>query len=550
MKMKIADYLIKRLHEVHVDHIFGVPGDYNLGFLDYVEDSKEVDWIGCCNELNAGYAADGYARIRGMGAVATTYGVGELSAINATAGSFAESVPVIHIAGVPSSMVKDNRLFVHHSTGRGEFDTFDRIFREVTGFQTTLNEYDAADEIDRLIESVYKFKLPGYLEFPVDIVSKEIDVDMKPLDLCVRSNPDTLKQLVDAIAEEVKNSKAQHIIADYKVLRAAATKEMEEFVNYAKIPVSTLSMGKTAVSEENPYFAGVFTGAISSEQVKKVANSSDLVLLFGVKFTDTTTAGFQFINNDKKWIQIGLTQTRIGEKVYTGVYITDVIKALTASNIKFTNSVKLEHKKEKFVPKDAPLTQDRYYELIGAFLKKGDVVVAETGTSYFGCSTVPFPQGATFVGQPLWGSIGYACPAVLGTNMADKNRRNILLIGDGSFQLTAQEVSTMIRQKLKTILFVINNDGYTIERIIHGKHREYNHTQMWNYAELPKVFATKGDVQPTTFKVSTEKELAKVMETIDKGCDGLVLVEVTMGMLDAPQVLRDEGILFSKQNNY
>ena len=552
MKITIAEYLLKRLKEVNVEHMFGVPGDYNLGFLDYVEDSKDIKWVGSCNELNAGYAADGYARLRGFGVILTTYGVGSLSAINATTGSFTENVPVLHISGVPSASVQQNRKLVHHSTARGEFDTFDRMFREVTEFQSIITEYNAAEEIDRVIESICKYQLPGYIELPVDIVSKEIEIDeMKPLNFTMRSNEKTLQKFVNDVKEMIANSRGQHILADYEVMRAKVEKDLEAFINEAKIPVNTLSIGKTAVQESNPYFAGLFSGETSSDLVKELCEASDIVLLFGVKFVDTTTAGFRYINKDVTMIEVGLTECRIGETIYTGLYIKDVIKALTDAKIKFHNSVKVvKEAKEEFVPTDAKLTQDRYFKQMEAFLKPNDVLVGETGTSYSGSAGMRFPEGASFVGQGSWMSIGYATPAVLGTQLADTSRRNILLTGDGSLQLTVQEVSTMIRQKLNTVLFIVNNDGYTIERLIHGPEREYNHIQMWKYTEVIKAFATEIDIQPTCFKVTTEKELAAAMEAINKGTEGIAVVEVIMDKMDAPKSLRADADLFSSQNSY
>lgn len=552
MKITIAEYLLKRLKEVNVEHMFGVPGDYNLGFLDYVEDSKDIQWVGSCNELNAGYAADGYARLRGFGVILTTYGVGSLSAINATTGSFTENVPVLHISGVPSASVQQNRKLVHHSTARGEFDTFDRMFREVTEFQSIITEYNAAEEIDRVIESICKYQLPGYIELPVDIVSKEIEIDeMKPLNFTMRSNEKTLQKFVNDVKEMIANSRGQHILADYEVMRAKVEKDLEAFINEAKIPVNTLSIGKTAVQESNPYFAGLFSGETSSDLVKELCEASDIVLLFGVKFVDTTTAGFRYINKNVQMIEVGLTECRIGETIYTGLYIKDVIKALTDAKIKFHNSVKVvKEAKEEFVPTDAKLTQDRYFKQMEAFLKPNDVLVGETGTSYSGAAGMRFPEGASFVGQGSWMSIGYATPAALGTQLADTSRRNILLTGDGSLQLTVQEVSTMIRQKLNTVLFIVNNDGYTIERLIHGPEREYNHIQMWKYTEVIKAFATERDIQPTCFKVTTEKELAAAMDAINKGTEGIAVVEVIMDKMDAPKSLRADADLFSSQNSY
>lgn len=551
MKIKIGDYLIKRLHELNVDCVYGVPGDYNLGFLDLIEDSKDVKWVGNCNELNAAYAADGYARIKGMGAIVTTFGVGELSAINGVAGSFTENVPVIKIVGSPSANVQNTRSLVHHSTGEGDFSTFSRMFKEITVAQTFINEFNAASEIDRVLTTAYQFKRPGYIELPVDIVSSEIDVDMKPLNLELKSNEETLSKFIKTVEKLISNSKNQMILADYKVLRTKTQAEVENLINSAKIPVSTLSMGKTSICEENPYFAGVYTGELSSNQLKNIIKSTDLAILIGVKLTDSTTAGFSYINEDMIHIEIDIASARIGKEVFTGIYIKDVINALANSGIHYFNENNVvKEPSKKFIPTDADITQNRYFEQLQDFFKEGDVVVAEQGTSYFGASTVNMPKGSTFIGQPLWGSIGYTVPAVLGTQMAHISRRNILLVGDGSFQLTAQEVSTMIRQNLNIVLFVVNNDGYTVERVIHGPRREYNDVQMWKYHMLPEVFSANNENKPLVFNVKTEQELANAMNKINENPNKLSFVEVHMGIDDVPTLLGNLAKIFVDQNGY
>lgn len=551
MKIKIGDYLIKRLHELNVDYIYGVPGDYNLGLLDLIEDSKDVKWVGNCNELNAAYAADGYSRLRGMGAIVTTFGVGELSAINGVAGSFTENVPVIKIVGSPSSNVKNSRALVHHSTGEGEFNTYYRMYKEITVAQACITELNAASEIDRVLTTAYQLKRPGYIELPVDIVSSEIEVDMNPLNLEMKSNEDNLNRFIKSVKELVANSKGQMILADYKVLRTKTEQEVEELVNSAKIPASTLSMGKTAICEENSYFAGVYNGELSSDELKNIIKSTDVAILIGVKLTDSTTGGFSYINESMKYIEIDITCAKIGKEVFNGIYMKDTIKALTNSGITYFNNTKvIKNSSKEFIPTDDKLTQNRYFEQLQDFFKEDDIIVAEQGTSYFGASTVNMPKGSKFIGQPLWGSIGYTVPAVLGTQMADKNRRNILLVGDGSFQLTAQEVSTMIRQNLNIIIFVINNDGYTVERVIHGPRREYNDVQMWKYHMLPEVFSVGTENKSLVFNVKTEKELANAMNEINKSPNQISFVEVHMGMDDVPTLLGNLAKTFVEQNGY
>lgn len=374
---------------------------------------------------------------------------------------------------------------------------------------------------------------------------------MKPLKLDIKSNEETLSKFIKAVKKLVSNSKGQMILADYKVLRTNTQTEVENLVNTAKIPVSTLSMGKTSICEENPYFAGIYTGELSSNQLKKIIKSTDLAILIGVKLTDSTTAGFSYINEDMNHIEIDITSARIGKEVFTGIYMKDVINALANSDIHYFNENNVvKESNEKFIPTDANLTQNRYFEQLQGFFKQGDVVVAEQGTSYFGSSTINMPKGSTFIGQPLWGSIGYTVPAVLGTQMADRSRRNILLVGDGSFQLTAQEVSTMIRQNLNMVLFVVNNDGYTVERVIHGPRREYNDVQMWKYHMLPEVFSVNTENKPLVFNVKTEKELANAMKEINENPNKLSFVEVHMDIDDVPTLLGDLSKIFVDQNRY
>ncbi|MGL5616633.1 MAG: alpha-keto acid decarboxylase family protein [Sarcina sp.] len=551
MKIQIGNYLIKRLSELGVKDIFGVPGDYNLGFLDLIEDSKDVEWIGNCNELNAAYAADGYGRINGMAAIVTTFGVGELSAINGVAGSFTENVPVVKIVGSPSTMVQANRALVHHSTGEGEFDTFDRIFKEVTVAQAILTEQNAASEIDRILVEVYKQKRPGYINLSVDIVSKEIEVEMKPLNLEMESNEETLNKFVKRVEELIKESKGQFILADYMVLRTKTEKELEKFINLAKVPCSTLSMGKGVIDETNPNFVGVYTGELSSDIVKTAITNSDLAFLVGVKLTDSTTGGFSYINPNITRVQLGIDSVRIGREIFTNITLKDALEALGKLNVKFTNSTVINKaNEEKFIATEDKLTQNRYFKQMEDFIEENDIVVAEQGTSFFGASVMNLKKGVSFVGQPLWGSIGYTVGAILGTQLADRNRRNILLVGDGSFQLTAQEVSTILRQELNTVLFVINNDGYTVERAIHGPRRKYNDIQMWDYHKLPEVFAPNAKKKPLVFNVKTEKELEKALKEINNNKDSFALVEVHMDKDDVPTILGDLAKALVKQNAY
>ncbi|MGL5767531.1 MAG: alpha-keto acid decarboxylase family protein [Sarcina sp.] len=552
MKITIGDYLLNRLKEFNVKHVYGVPGDYNLLFLDHVEDMEGIDWVGNCNELNGSYAADGYARVNGMSALVTTFGVGELSAINGVAGAFAEDVPIVKITGIPSMAIMNNSSkLVHHSLGDGQYYKFYNMFREVTEAQTILSEMNAAREIDRVLTECYITKKPVYIGLPFDIVDKEIEVSGEKLKIEVKTNEETLKEFIEDVKKLVANSRGEMVLADYEVDRCQLNAEARNFVKVTGLPVSTTSMGKSAVNEYCANYVGIYNGVLSIEPVKEVMNKSDVAFFLGVKLSDFTTACFNLVHEDINVVEIHPSHAKIGEKVYGNILMKDVLDALLNSGINYKHEFKLEAKEgANFVAKkDAALTQQRFYEFMESELKEGDILLAETGTAFSGSTSIRMPENSKFIGQPLWASIGYTLPALLGSQMADESRRNMVVIGDGSFQLTCQEVSTMIREDVHPIIFVINNDGYTIEKLIHGPERKYNAINMWDYKNIVNIFDLNKN-KSMSCKVATEEELVKALEVAGQNRDKLVFIELVMDSKDAPNSLVRLGDLLSEVNGY
>ncbi|WP_055069142.1 alpha-keto acid decarboxylase family protein [Clostridium massiliamazoniense] len=550
MKTTIGQYLLDRLKAYDIEHIFGVPGDYNLGFLDFIEDDKDLQWIGNCNELNAAYAVDGYGRIRPMSALVTTFGVGELSAINGIAGSYAESVPVVKIVGMPSRNVSENKKLVHHTLGDGEFLKFYNMYKEITVAQTILNKQNAKEEIDRVLRECYLQKKPVYIGIPVDVPNIEIEVSAS-IDYKPESDKKILNKFIDDVKKELEKSKSQTVLADYEVNRYKLNKELQDFIEKSNLPIASLSMGKGVFNENHKNFIGMYNGILSDDTVTSVIKNSDCILLIGVKLTDSITAGFNYIHKDCSisTIEIHPLYSKIGKKIYNDILMEDVLKEL-ANNIKFNGNIKHDDKDIKSTDLSGKLTQSNFFNVIEKNLIPKDVLIAEQGTSFFGSEAIKLPENVTFVGQPLWGSIGYTFGSLLGTCLADQNRRNILLIGDGSLQLTAQELSTMLREDLNPIIIVINNDGYTVERYIHGPKRKYNDINMWNYTQLLDVFDVTLHRESLKFKASTVEELNKALSTSRKNSSKLSLIEVSMDKNDAPIALKEMGKLFSSQNNY
>lgn len=545
MKKRVGQYLMDAVHRAGVDKIFGVPGDFNLAFLDDIVRHNGVEWVGTTNELNGSYAADGYARINGLGVLVTTFGVGELSAVNGIAGSYAERVPVIAITGAPTQSVEQAGKYVHHSLGEGRFDSYQKMFEHITTAQAYITAENATTEIPRVINAAIHERRPVHIHLPIDVAMTEIEVDSE---YDVAPIPDVnVDRYIDMVADKLRSASQPVIITGHEINSFHLHEALEQFVNRTHIPVVQLSLGKGAFNEENPHYIGIYDGKIAEDQIKDYVDHSDAILNIGAKLTDSATAGFSYEFDIDDVVMLNHRNFKLNETVAEDVTLPSLIDGLNTIDYRYEGSFPTFEKgsSEEIVLSDDILTQSTYFDMMQQFIKEDDVLLAEQGTSFFGAYDLALPKNMTFIGQPLWGSIGYTLPATLGTQMANPNRRNILLIGDGSLQLTVQELSTMIRQDIKPIIFVINNDGYTVERLIHGMEETYNDIRMWDYKALPKVF---GGDNVVVHDVKTSNDLQNVFDAIKAAPEQLHFTEVTMKWDDAPAKLRDISKAFAAQN--
>ncbi|MDU0462633.1 alpha-keto acid decarboxylase family protein [Staphylococcus ureilyticus] len=546
MQKRVGQYLMDAIRSVGVDKVFGVPGDFNLTFLDDIINREDMEWIGNTNELNASYAADGYARIKGISAMVTTFGVGELSAVNGIAGAYAECVPVIAITGAPTREVERAGKYVHHSLGEGTFDDYRKMYKHITTAQGYITPENAQTEIPRLINAAINEKRPVHIHLPIDVAAVYIEVET-PYQYTAPAKQD-VDSYIEIIENKIKNAKQPLIIAGHEINSFALHDKLEQFVNQTHIPVAQLSLGKGAFNEENLYYMGIYDGKIADEQIKAYVDQSDVILNIGAKLTDSATAGFSYGFNLENVIMMNHHYFKVDELRDEEVRLVDLLDSLLNIDYKVdVNYPRYQVTNETVELSDEPLKQSTYFKLMQQFIQPQDVILAEQGTSFFGAYDLLFSKDNTFIGQPLWGSIGYTLPATLGTQIADKQRRNVLLIGDGSLQLTVQALSTIIREALKPVIFVINNDGYTVERKIHGETAPYNDIKMWNYKQLPFVFGMKEtDVQ--IHDVTTSNTLATALDEINQNPNIMHFVEVHMDVHDAPEKLDAIGKAFAQQN--
>ncbi|KAF2129817.1 pyruvate decarboxylase [Dothidotthia symphoricarpi CBS 119687] len=559
--MDIAEYLFRRLQEVGVESIHGLPGDYNLVALDYIP-KVGLKWVGNCNELNAGYAADGYARVKGISALVTTFGVGELSAVNAIAGAYSEYVPIVHIVGYPSTISQRNGALLHHTLGNGDFTVFSRMSQEISCAVSMLNnQHEAAVLIDNAIRECYQQSRPVYISLPSDMVQKKVDGNRlkTKLDLEYAPNdPEKEDYVVDVVLRSLQAAKNPVILVDACAIRHRALKETNDLIVKSGIPAFVAPMGKGAVDETLPNYGGVYAGNGSNAGVKERVESSDLVLSIGAIQSDFNTAGFTIRMSQLNTIDFHSYSVKVRYSEYPGVRMNGVLRKVTEKlgNLSIKQGPTPNNKipEQEVKSSDPVITHAWLWPRLGQWLQNDDIVITETGTSNFGIWETRFPKGVNAISQVLWGSIGYATGSTQGAALAAQEmgiKRTILFTGDGSFQLTAQEVSTMIRNKLNPILFVICNNGYTIERLIHGMEDPYNDVQEWKYKDLPATFGAKeGSV--LTYRVETKEQLEDLFrdEEFSSGdTQKMRFVELVMPWDDAPAALKDVAASAARTNS-
>ncbi|WP_413488971.1 alpha-keto acid decarboxylase family protein [Carnobacterium divergens] len=545
----VGDYLLERLSELGIKEIFGVPGDYNLKFLDHIVEHPNLKWIGNANELNAAYAADGYARTKGVSALVTTFGVGELSAINGIAGSYAEKVPVIQIVGSPTMAVQNAHKLVHHTLGDGKFDHFENMHESVTEAIGSLTKENAATEIDRVLRAAVLKRRPVYLNLPIDVAEMVVEKPSEPLLPKQVSLSAREVELVHELEKALQQAKSPVVLAGNELASFHLETYLADFIHKFHLPITTLPFGKGVFNEEDEHYLGVYAGSPTEEGLRKRVDTADLVVALGAKLTDSATSGFSYDFSEKQLFSLASDEVIVKEEHLEGIHLPAVMKALRSIDYQgYQGDIQPMARLKSIKPTNQLLTQRHFWEAIEGFLEKGDTAVAEQGTSFFGLSTVPLKSEMSFIGQPLWGSIGYTFPAMLGSQLANPSSRHLLFIGDGSLQLTIQELGMALREKLTPIVFVINNNGYTVEREIHGPNELYNDIPMWDYQKLPLVFG--GSQQTvTTYKVTTEVELANALKAARLDNNRLQWIEVVMDQTDAPELLMKLGKIFAKQNS-
>jgi TPP-dependent 2-oxoacid decarboxylase len=546
----VGEYLARRLEQSGARHYFTVPGDFNLVLLDQLLKNSNLQMIGCCNELNAGYAAEGYARANGIGALVVTYSVGGLSALNAVACAYAEDLPVIAISGGINSDSDADGHVIHHALGEVRYDYMRQIYEHVTAGAFAIRRLDDAPTvIDRAIETALRCRKPVYLEIDCNLAALPVPAPApRQFESGHRSDPVALEAAVAHAADFLASVNRPVLVAGPRIRPAAAQAAFRRLADSSGYAVAAQPAAKGMFPEDHPAYAGLYWGPVSSPGVASLVESADAYLFAGGLLSDYSTAGYSTLIDPRKLLLANPDDVRLPGARYTDVAVADFLAAL-AKKVR-PNRASLDEfslDREDFPGRangtgssspSTPLTTRSVWAKVQSVLSEQTALLVETGDSWFNGLKTRLPHGGRFEIQFQAGSIGWCCPATLGYALGSPAQTRVIsMIGDGSFQLTAQEVSTMVRYGTRPIIVLLNNRGYTIEAEIHDG--PYNRIKNWDFAGLMKVF-NAGEGKGLGLHAATVGEFDAAMERA-RAHDGPCLIEVPLDPHDCSKELREWG---------
>eukprot|EP00271_Cylindrocystis_brebissonii_P013513 TRINITY_DN3337_c0_g1_i1.p1 TRINITY_DN3337_c0_g1~~TRINITY_DN3337_c0_g1_i1.p1 ORF type:complete len:570 (+),score=102.66 TRINITY_DN3337_c0_g1_i1:282-1991(+) len=555
----LGSHVASRLVELGVKDFFSVPGDFNLVLLDQLIADKRLRNIGCCNELNAGYAADGYARAKGVACVVVTFTVGGLSVINAIAGAYSENLPVICLVGGPNSNDYGTNRILHHTIGLPDFTQELRCFEQVTCAQAVIMELDSAHaRIDQAMSEAIRQSKPVYISVSCNLAGlphPNFIKDPVPFSLSPKvSNEGSLEAAVNSAAAFLNRAVKPTLVAGSKLRICKANAAFVSLADASAYPVTVMPAAKGQFPETHEHFIGTYWGAVSTPFALEIVESADAYLFAGPVFNDYSSVGYSLLIKKEKMVLVEEQSVTIaGGERYGCVLMKDFLEGLAKKIV--ANPTAFENYRMIYIPPgklgpskpDAPLRTNVLFQHIQGMLSEKTAVIAETGDSWFNCQKLKLPKGCGYEFQMQYGSIGWAVGATLGYAQAVPEQRVIACIGDGSFQVTAQDVSTMIRNGQRTIIFLVNNGGYSIEVEIHDG--PYNVIHNWDYTGLITAFAN-GFGKVWTAKVATEEGLVEAIQTAQgEKADHLSFIEVKVHKDDTSRELLEWGSRVSAANS-
>ncbi|MDQ6863295.1 MAG: thiamine pyrophosphate-binding protein [Thermoproteota archaeon] len=533
----VSSYLIQKLHEYGVKHIFGVPGDYILGFYDELIRSNMLKVINTCDEQGAGFAADAYARVKGFGVVCVTYCVGGLKVVNATAQAYAEKSPVAVISGAPGTKERTKNPLLHHVVR--EYDTQQKIFEHITVASTVLNDPSTARaEIDRVLSMAFRYKRPVYIELPRDMVS----IPIVNVSNCMkgeyeeRIDPMAMAEAVEEATAMINASQEPVIVAGVEIQRFRLQDEMLQLIEKTGIPVVATILSKSVISENYPYYLGLYEGAMGDDRVREVVESSDCLILLGALMTDINFGVAVTPINQSHTIYVTSEKLCIRHHNFENVGLQYFIRGLRSANITRREPLQYSYSNRSastsfLANTGKKITVERLFLRLASFITADTIVIADVGDSLFGALDLVIQRDTEFLAPAFYTSMGFAVPAAIGAQLADPKLRPLVIVGDGAFQMTGMEISSALRYQLNPIVIVLNNDGYGTERrLLDGP---FNDLQHWEYKSIPGIVGGGRG-----FIINTEDEFDLALEAANQYSEGFCILDVRLDPNDGSAALK------------
>ncbi len=530
--MTIAEYLIEAIRETGTKHVFGIQGDYVLNFYSQLCRSP-LKIINTCDEQGAGFAADAYARITGFGVVCVTYGPGGLKLANSTAQAFAELSPVLVLSGAPGVSERKGNPLLHHKVR--SFRTQLNVFREMTSDQAVLdNPQTAAADIDRVIDAIHKTKRPGYIELPRDMVDVEIKKPPKPAKTRLSAKKVPVKKPLKKVMDFINSAEKPLVIAGVEIHRFGIQKLFSKFLERSRFPFVTGVLAKSVVSENHPQFVGVYTGAMTPDDVREEVENADCVISVGPLITDLSTGIFTAHIKPEQSILLMPDKLIDRKTCYPCIDMESFLKAMIDAmpESELPAAQINRHTLPPFAPvKNKDITMKRLIECIDTYLRDDTTVIAEPGDPLFAGLDLRVHAMNEFISCAYYASLGFSVPAAVGLQFAAPDRRPLVLVGDGSFQMTGMELSVAARYGLSPIVIILNNGGYgTFRAMLDGC---FNDIQPWRYADIVDVIgAGKG------FTVSKEEEFAEALKAAFRNKTSPTIIDVKISKNDRSSRLK------------
>ncbi len=481
----IGSTVIDRLYKLGVRHIFGIPGDYVLDLYKLLEKSP-IRHVGTTREDCAGFAADAYARINGVGAICVTYCVGGLNTVNAIACAYAERSPVVLLTGSPGLSERARNPYMHHMVR--DFSTQREVFERMTVAAVALEDPLTAErEMDRAFAALMRYRRPIYLEIPRDMVHAPLGAPSRPA--CVEDEPSDPAALAEAVAEVrtmLASADRPAILAGAEVGRFGLQDHLTRLVERLHVPIASTLLGKSVIREDHPLYVGVYGGLIARDEVQRFINGSDCLLILGSILSDVEDLDARSpLLAEGRTIHATADRVAIKHHRYEAIRFEDFVKALVSAPLPSFPSRELPKQEEvtdQPAAPESPVTLKGLFHHLDGVLDEKTLIIADVGESLFAAADLRVHRRFEFLSPAYYTSMGFAVPAALGASFADPSLRPIVLVGDGAFQMTGTELATCVRYGQAPVVIVLNNRGYSTEReILEGP---FNDIHEWRYERV------------------------------------------------------------------